>query len=206
MRSFSRVLLVMLVLLLATGIYNAAKTDAEAEANNEYVKQLEEQIVLLESRISLLESQYALYEEQIVLLDESEAIKDSEIDRLWSFIRSTSDYRDLTRIVEAEASNEIYEGKMYVASVVVNRTNTGFAPTIHDVIYQPGQFSPVQNGRFAKVKVSSDSIAAVDEIIRTGSKTEALYFMNPELAGKKSRTWMRSLTYVDKVGNHEFYR
>lgn len=203
---FTRVILVMLALLLATGVYNAAKTNAETETSNEYVKELEEQITLLEDRISLLESQYMLYEEQIVLLEESERLKDSEINRLWDFIHSTSDYQDLTRIVEAEAAGESFEGKTYVAAVVLNRVDSRFAGSVRDVIYQPSQFSPVKDGRFAKTKASKESIEATEYIIRNGSNTDALYFMNPELAGTKSRNWMRTLTYVDTVGNHEFYR
>ena len=205
MKSITRVLLVMLMLSLATGIY-AAKTNAETETSNEYVKQLEEQIVLLEGRIAVLESQYTLYEEQIVLLEDYAQMQDSEIDRLWDFIRSTSDYQDLTKIIEAEASGEPFEGKTYVAAVVLNRVDNNFANSIHDVIYQPKQFSPVKDGRFDKVRVSDESTAAAEYIIKNGSNTEALYFMNPALANEKSRDWMQSLTYVTTVGNHEFYR
>lgn len=213
MKSFTRVILVMLTLLLITGVYNAAKTDAEAEVTNEYVKELEDQIALLEGRIELLElhnevlkEQVRLSDEQILLLEELTQIQDSEIDRLWDFIRSTSDYQDLTKIVEAEASGEPFEGKTYVAAVVLNRVDKNFANSIHDVIYQPKQFSPVKDGRFARTKASKESIAAAEYIIKNGSNTEALYFMNPDHASEKGRTWMQSLNYVDTVGNHEFYR
>lgn len=211
MKQVARVLMFILVLLIATGIYNAANT--YAEKNEEYTKELEKQITLLKGRIALLEGRNAVLEkqitvndEQIVLLKDYSQMQDSEIDKLWTFIRRTVDYQDLTRIVEAEAGGESYEGKLHVAAVVINRVDHRFATTVHDVIYQPGQFDPVRNGRFAKVKVSEESIKASEYIIRNGSVTDALFFMNPELAGEKSRAWMRSLNYVATVGNHEFYR
>lgn len=205
MKSITRVLLIMLALLLIASGYNSAKTNAETD-ESEYVKQLEEQVALLELHNEILKEQVKLSDEQILLLEELTQMKDSEIDRLWDFIRSTSDYQDLTKIIEAEATGEPFEGKAYVASVVLNRVDSNFADSVHDVIYQPSQFSPVKDGRFAKTEASADSIAAAEYIIKNGSNTEALYFMNPDHASKKSRDWMQSLTYVTTVGNHEFYR
>lgn len=213
MKSITRVILIMLALLLIASGYNSAKTNAETETSNEYVKQLEEQVALLEGRIAVLElnnavlrEQNSLSEEHILLLEEHTQLQDSEIDRLWDFIRSTSDYQDLTRIIEAEASGEPFEGKTYVAAVVLNRVDNNFANSIHDVIYQPSQFSPVKDGRFARTVASEESIEAAEYIIKNGPTIDALYFMNPDHASEKSRDWMQSLTYVDTVGNHEFYR
>lgn len=45
---------------------------------------------------------------------------------------------------EAGAS---FEGMLAVGGVVVNRLHAGYAPTLYDVIYQKGQFTPALNGK-----------------------------------------------------------
>jgi len=58
----------------------------------------------------------------------------------------------LAAIIECEAGGEIYEGKLAVGSVVMNRVaSSSFPNTVVGVIYQSGQFSPVASGRFATV-------------------------------------------------------
>lgn len=58
----------------------------------------------------------------------------------------------LAAIIECEAGNQSYEGKCAVGSVIINRVrNPRFANTIQEVIFAPGQFSPVASGRFAIV-------------------------------------------------------
>lgn len=56
----------------------------------------------------------------------------------------TSDLAMLAAIIECEAGNQSYEGKLAVGSVVVNRVNSPrFANSISGVIYASGQFTPV---------------------------------------------------------------
>ena len=63
----------------------------------------------------------------------------------------------LAKIAMAEAESEDTEGKVLVILVVLNRVwDDAFPGTIEDVIYQPGQFSPVANGRFDKVEPDED--------------------------------------------------
>jgi peptidoglycan hydrolase CwlO-like protein len=58
----------------------------------------------------------------------------------------------LAAIVECEAGNQPYEGRLAVASVVLNRVNNPRWPnTISEVLYQANQFTPVKSGRFAIV-------------------------------------------------------
>ena len=50
----------------------------------------------------------------------------------------------LAAIIYCEAGDEPYEGMVAVGTVVLNRVNSQFFPnTITDVIYSPGQFTPV---------------------------------------------------------------
>ena len=63
---------------------------------------------------------------------------------------SQNDLALLSAIIEVEAGDQIYEGRLAVGSVVMNRVESSqFPNTISGVIYQSGQFSPVASGRFA---------------------------------------------------------
>ena len=58
----------------------------------------------------------------------------------------------MAAIIECEAGNQSYEGKLAVGSVIVNRINSPkFGNTLQAVLYAPSQFSPVASGRFAIV-------------------------------------------------------
>lgn len=60
---------------------------------------------------------------------------------------SPSDLDLLAALVWAEAGDQDFIGQRIVADCVCNRVRTGWASTIAGVIYQPGQFSVVANGR-----------------------------------------------------------
>ncbi len=53
----------------------------------------------------------------------------------------------LGAIIQAEAGNQCYDGKLAVGAVVLNRVKSDRYPnTIREVIYAPGQFGPASNG------------------------------------------------------------
>ena len=67
----------------------------------------------------------------------------------------------LERLVEAEAGDEPFLGKVAVANVVLNRVKSKrFPNSISGVITQPYQFQPVQNGSI-NIKASLESKKAV---------------------------------------------
>ena len=58
----------------------------------------------------------------------------------------------LAALIQCEAGNQPYEGRVAVGAVVLNRVRSGAYPnTIYGVIYASGQFTPAQNGTVAKV-------------------------------------------------------
>lgn len=114
----------------------------------------------------------------------------------------------LERLVQAEAGGESYEGKLAVATVVVNRVkHTSFPNTIKGVINQPGQFCPVRTGSINKMTASEDTKKAVRQVVDEGYRSfgsKVCYFMNPKTA---TSDWMKkSKTFVVQIGNHHFYQ
>lgn len=115
---------------------------------------------------------------------------------------SQSEQATLAKLVEAEARDESYTGKVAVAEVVLNRVkHNTFPDTINEVIYQQGQFSPVSNGAI-NTTASQDSKKAVAEAMNGSNLTDgALFFWNPSIA---SNRWLESKITTTVIGNHEF--
>jgi len=122
------------------------------------------------------------------------------------------DYKNLLRIVEAEASGEDETGKLLVANVVLNRVkDEEFPNTITEVIFQKNkgvtQFSPVANGRFWKVEISEETVSAVNRALAGEDVSGgALYFAARKYAEVDNMRWFDGkLDYLFTHGEHEFF-
>ena len=122
-------------------------------------------------------------------------------------ITLSNEEKDLfARLVEAEAKGESYEGKVAVATVVLNRLESPEFPdsvtnVINEVVGSAYAFSPVQNGEINK-PASDDSKKAVDEALtRKDRLQDCIYFYNPEIA---TDTWITTREVVTTIGNHVF--
>lgn len=118
----------------------------------------------------------------------------------------------LCRIVEAEAGGEDLNGKMLVAGVVLNRVeNDKFPDTIKEVVFQTDhgicQFSPVRDGRYRKVKITEETVEAVDRaLMGEDDSGGALYFVSRKSADPEKMKWFdRHLNRLFKYGGHEFF-
>jgi len=125
---------------------------------------------------------------------------------------SDEDYENLLRIVEAEAGGEDETGKLLVANVVLNRVkNEAFPNTVTEVIFQKEngvcQFSPISDGRFFRVKVSEETVKAVDRALNGDDVSQgALYFVARKHANPEYMNWFDDkLTRLFAHGGHEFY-
>ncbi|WP_051618221.1 cell wall hydrolase [Desulfofundulus thermocisternus] len=122
--------------------------------------------------------------------------------------RGTSISRDdlilMARVIEGEAADEPYIGKVAVGAVIINRTRSGeFPRTIRGVIYQPDAFEAVTNGQYMR-PLTRESIAAAREAISGHDPTGgALYYWNPARA---QSTWVWSRPIITRIGNHVFAR
>ncbi len=122
------------------------------------------------------------------------------------------EYDLLLRIVEAEAGGEDEEGKLLVANVVLNRVESSeFPDSVSEVILQSSkgvtQFSPVSSGRIWRVKVSEETVRAVDRALSGEDiSSGALYFAARKIADSDNMKWFdENLTFLFKHGGHEFY-
>lgn len=111
----------------------------------------------------------------------------------------------LARIIHAEASNQPFEGKVAVANVVLNRVKSpDFPDTVYDVIFEKGQFSPVQNKTIYSDPTEEDIKAAEAALKGETLVEDALFFENPKIAKNK---WIRKTReFVKQIGDHRFYR
>ncbi|WMJ89821.1 cell wall hydrolase [Anaerocolumna sp. MB42-C2] len=126
---------------------------------------------------------------------------------------SDGDVEILERIVEAEATGEDIKGKMLVANVILNRVKDGeFPDSIKGVVFQKDggtyQFSPIKDNRYWSVKISKDTVKAVDRVRKGEDYSKgALYFSARSRADKNSMRWFDShLDYLFRYGGHEFFK
>ncbi len=112
----------------------------------------------------------------------------------------------MSQVVYAESKGEPYQGKVAVASVILNRVvNPKFPNTIEGVIKQKNAFSCVKNGAIT-VKPDNDSYKAVLDAIRgKDPSNNALFFYNPHSA---TCSWMHQVEKknVKNIGHHVFFQ
>ena len=105
----------------------------------------------------------------------------------------------LAQLVQAEAGNQSLEGKRLVVDVVLNRVaDPRFPDTVEEVIFQPGQFSVVNNGAFERAawNMEDSDYAAVAIEYEMHTNEEVLYFNNCSKVGGTGTPF--------KVGGHWF--
>lgn len=121
-------------------------------------------------------------------------------------------YRDdevfwLSKIISAEARGEIFNGKVAVGNVILNRVKSkAFPNTIYSVIFDRKngvQFSPVANGTIYNSATNESVIAAKICLEGYTISDKILYFVNPYIA---PNSWAsRNRPFFEKIGNHAFY-
>lgn len=80
-------------------------------------------------------------------------------------------------VTMAEAEGECGEGKRLVIDTILNRVDSEYYPdTVHEVIYQPNQFSSMWNGRVDCCEVREDICELVREEIVSRTNHEVMFF------------------------------
>jgi len=118
---------------------------------------------------------------------------------------SDGDIYLMAQVVFAESRSEPYEGKVAVASVILNRAkNPGFPKTIQGVIKQKNAFSCVRNGTITVIPDDASMNAVIDALKGSDPTNSSLFFYNPKIATSK---WMKNIpkTNIKEIGNHTFF-
>lgn len=115
----------------------------------------------------------------------------------------------LQRLVEAECTDQDIEPKKNVCSVVINRVySDSFPDSIKEVVFENSQFSCIGDKRYYEVKITKDTIEAVNDVVTNGTTTDALYFFNmKDVKSPKIKRWINNklkFLFKDDSG-HSFY-
>ena len=117
-----------------------------------------------------------------------------------------SDLTLMAAIIQAEADNQSYEGKLAVGSVVMNRVKSSkFPNTVSGVIYQKNQFAPVNDGHLALILERGPNetcYRAARQVLEGYRNVEYLFFWTVDLANERD-IW--DITYGVVIGDHYFY-
>lgn len=113
-----------------------------------------------------------------------------------------NDIKLLAKLINSEAGDEPFEGKIAVANVVIYRSQENKQP-IQDIIYEPGQFDGV-NTRLFLDEPSDDSIEAAKEAL-SGKRVlnKAYYFADLKLC---SPGWATNEKFICRIGDHWFFK
>ena len=108
----------------------------------------------------------------------------------------------LSRAIYSESGNQPMAGRIAVGTVILNRVaSQQFPNTIKEVIFAPGQFSPVANGTIYRTPDAESVIAAKLCLDGAREAGESLYFNVTSMY-----SWAdQSRDYVCTIGGHNFY-
>ncbi|MDD3224082.1 MAG: cell wall hydrolase [Clostridium sp.] len=118
---------------------------------------------------------------------------------------TSNDVDLMAKVVYKESNAEPYEGKIAVASVILNRLkNREFPKSVDGVVKQRYAFSCVIDGKIDAAPNKSCYDAVYDALNGKDPTSNALYFYNPKLS---SSGWMNTVKKynVKFIGNHVFF-
>lgn len=111
----------------------------------------------------------------------------------------------MAKVVYGESRGEPYDGKVAVASVILNRArDKKFPKTIEQVIKQRGAFSCVKNGSIEVTPTEECYSAVFDALKGVDPTNNALFFYNPQIA---TCSWMKNTKKENQrsIGRHVFF-
>jgi N-acetylmuramoyl-L-alanine amidase len=111
----------------------------------------------------------------------------------------------MAQVVYAESRAEPFDGKVAVASVILNRVlHPEFPKTVEGVVKQKGAFSCIRNGKIDVIPNSECYNAVLEAIKGKDPTNRAVFFYNPRTATSK---WMKNISKdnVTPIGNHVFF-
>ena len=109
----------------------------------------------------------------------------------------------LARVIEGEAADEPYDGKVAVGAVLLNRMqSSAFPHTLAGVVFQPYAFESVSNGLIWARQPTEECIRAASAALSGWDPTfGALYFWNPS---KSVSPWIWTRQILTQIGHQVF--
>lgn len=110
----------------------------------------------------------------------------------------------LSHIIYAESNGQPLEGMIGVGNVVLNRVaSEAFPNTIEGVVFQSGQFNPVDMGTIYLEPSEQAVLAAKLALEGVNTVGESTYFVNPAIGN--SAWFNKCLTCTIVIADHAFY-
>lgn len=192
--------LILLILLLSTGCTSVA----QAPLYYRVPQRLDNR---QESRTRVEDEHYK--DEALAISYEYDVLAEDIYEYLFGSNNPVVKYSELdilAKIISAEARGESFLGQLAVGNVVLNRVFAPWYPnSIEGVIFQSGQFCPIENKSFYEMPTQSGVDAAM--MLLRGYRVisqDVIFFYNPDKVS--STNWIRSREVVYKIGNHSFAR
>lgn len=120
------------------------------------------------------------------------------------YVFDENDEYVLLQIAMAEAGDQDIEGKALVMNVIMNRTqDEEFPGTVEEVVMQPGQFEPVENGSFYEVTPDWECVEALEMVASGWDRSRGATYFEESYAG----SWQSvNLEKLFVHGCHTFYK
>ena len=113
-----------------------------------------------------------------------------------------NDIQLLARLIQSEAGNEPYMGKLAVGNVVLHRVKEDKS-NIEDTIYKKGQFDGVNTNNFYS-QPNNESIQAAIEVLNGREVlSDSYFFVNLNVA---SPSCAKTDNFITRIGDHWFFR
>lgn len=125
-------------------------------------------------------------------------------DALYKTTLQANEIEMLAKVVHGEARGEMFEGKVAVAAVVLNRAQSDkFPDTVKGVIFEPYAFTAVDDGQYYTTP-SEDAYRAVYKAIQGWDPSNgAIFYFNPDTA---ESDWMYTREVIKRIGKHVFMK
>lgn len=108
----------------------------------------------------------------------------------------------MARTVHGEARGEIFEGKVAVAAVIMNRVQSrAFPGSTYGVIFQRNAFTAVNDGQYWLTPNASAYRAVREAAKGWDPSSGATYYYNPVTATDQ---WIFTRSTIKKIGKHVF--
>ncbi|WP_347548499.1 cell wall hydrolase [Pseudalkalibacillus hwajinpoensis] len=110
----------------------------------------------------------------------------------------------MAHVVHGESRGEAYEGKVAVASVILNRVqSSSFPSSTYGVIYQQNAFTALNDGQYWLAPSSSAYRAAKDAYLGWDPSEGATYYYNPSGVTDE---WIYTRDVIKQIGQHYYAR